>query len=314
MFAAKLLSLPVSLLMSVASVGGVDIDYNGEVDIYSGSPVSSEESLQQQTVTLADGALYNKNSHTFIYTAPDSNLTVRSTAADGMITTGSVSLDIDSSLTAKLYLDGEEDEDIDLKNITKSGRYSLVVYGTDVERQLLSFTIVSKKTGAVTSYKLPLGFDLKALSIDNTAVAFTDVSRVDMSKDGKYSMTYRCNLTGIDYGLEVEIDHTPPSFTLDGVTDGSARGPVTVKDYSKDDSFRVLLNGENYKFPADGVLSLPGTYELTASDDAGNTVTEKFEIKFYLNYQGLLFGLLFLAVAAAAIGYMIWSRKRLRVR
>jgi len=127
-------------------------------------------------------------------------------------------------------------------------------------------------------------------------------------------MTYRCNLTGIDYGLEVEIDHTPPSFTLDGVTDGSARGPVTVKDYSKDDSFRVLLNGENYKFPADGVLSLPGTYELTASDDAGNTVTEKFEIKFYLNYQGLLFGLLFLAVAAAAIGYMIWSRKKLRVR
>ena len=53
---------------------------------------------------------------------------------------------------------------------------------------------------------------------------------------------------------------------------------------------------------------------MTVTDDAGNSIVESFEIQFYLNYQGLLFGLLFLAVIGAAIAYMVWSRKNLRVR
>ena len=314
MLAAKLVSLSMALVMATNVVGGVDMDYEGEVDIYTGKPSSSEESSDRQSIALADGSLYDTDLEMFIYTAPNSNLTVTSSVADGMITTDPVSLEVDSSLSSVLYLDGKEDSDIDYKKIDKEGKYALVVTGAGIDQQILSFTIVPKKTGSINSYKLPLGFDLKELHISGKEETFKDVSVVDMSQNGDYVITYHCNLTGKDYGLSVTIDHDPPDVTLDGVKDGYARGPVTVKDYSKDDTFSVLLNGEDYKFPEDDTLTLPGKYELTITDDAGNTVTETFEIKFYLNYQGLLFGILFLAVIAAAIGYMIWSRKKLRVR
>ena len=314
MLAAKLVSLSMALVMAANTVGGVDMDYEGEVDIYSGNPISSEDTSSRRTIALADGSLYDTESEMFIYTAPDTNLTVTSSVADGMMTTDPVSLDIDSGLSSVLYLDGEEEKDADLKNIKDPGKYSLVVTGSGTDHQLISFTIIPKKTGSVSSYKLPLGFDLKELHISGREEQFSNVGVVDLSQDGDYTITYHCNLTGKDYGLSVTIDHVPPAVTLEGVKDGSARGPVTIKDYAKEDSFDILLNGEDYSFPQDDKLTLPGKYELTITDDAGNEVTEKFEIKFYLNYQGLLFGLLFLAVIAAAIGYMIWSRKRLRVR
>ena len=306
MFALKLLSVAAAFIVSSSTVGGVDMDYEGEVDMYSGSPINTEEAAEQQTVTLADGGLYNRSSHMFIYTAPNSNLSVSSSVADGMITTGSVSLELENSLSANLYIDGEQAEDVDFNNITKAGKYSLVVQGSGVDHQLLSFTILPKKTGAVDSYKLPQGFDLTEL--------ITNVGTVDMSQDGDYSITYHCNLTGVDYGLSVTMDHVPPSVVFDGVTDGAARGPVTIKEYSKEDTFDILLNGETYKFPKDEILTLPGNYEITVTDDAGNTIKDTFEIKFYLNYQGIFFGIIFIAVIAAAVGYMIWSRKRLRVR
>ena len=314
MLAVKLASAAAALIMSANPAGGVDMDYEGEIDIYSGSPVTSEEAADQQTVSLADGGLYNRNTHLFIYTAPDSNLTVSSSVADGMITTGSVSIDYDSGLSAVLYLDGKEVENADFKNITKTGKYVLTTAGTGVDQQLLSFTVIPKKTGAVSNYRLPLGFDLTELSVSGVKKQITDVSTVDMTQDGEYKITYHCNLTGVDYGLNVTVDHTPPTMTLEGLSDGSARGPVTVKDYSKNDRFDILLNGEKYKFPQDGIFTLPGQYVITVTDDAGNSIKESFEIKFYLNYPALFFGIIFLSVIGAAIGYMIWSRKKLRVR
>lgn len=64
----------------------------------------------------------------------------------------------------------------------------------------------------------------------------------------------------------------------------------------------------------DHVIRSPGKYVVTVTDDAGNSVTEKFEIKFYLNEQGWIFGLLILTIIVMAIVYMIMSKKKLRVR
>ena len=314
MLAARLLGLALAAVMSVGTVGGVDMDYEGEVDIYTGSPVSSENTEGQRTVTLADGGLYNHSTRMFVYNVPNSNLSIYSSVANGMIVRGPVRLEYDSGLNARLYLDGEEDENMDLDNLTKTGSYSLVVSGADVEQQMLTFTIIPEKTGALNNYKLPLGFDLTEITVSGIPKEITDVGNADMSENGEYIISYHCNLTGVDYGLNVTVDHIPPEITLEGVENGVARGPVTVKDDDGSDSLTVLLDGESITYPSDGRLTLPGKYEVTVTDDAGNSIVESFEIQFYLNYQGLLFGLLFLAVIGAAIAYMVWSRKNLRVR
>ena len=250
----------------------------------------------------------------FSYSVPGSGQSIYSGVADGMITADSVALSYDEGLTVKLYRSGEEITDTDISSVKEPGDYSLVVYGTDVEQQMLEFTIVPEKTGAVSFYKLPLGFDLTRLMVEGEERDITDVSRADMSSDGEYYINYHCNLTDIDYTLHVFIDHTPPAVTYEGVNEGSASGPVTISGVEGSDTVLILRDGEKIGTPSDNVLTTPGSYEVTVTDDAGNSVTERFELLFYLNLQAGLFAVLFCLVPGAAVGYMIWSRNKLRVR
>ena len=76
MFVAKLLAFPLSLVIS-ASAAGVDMDYEGEVDVFTGEPVytsdSDEESSNQQSVVrVTDGVNYDYEQNMYIYTVPDS--------------------------------------------------------------------------------------------------------------------------------------------------------------------------------------------------------------------------------------------------
>lgn len=313
MLAAALIALPAALLMSVSTVGGVDMDYEGEVDIYSGSPIAEESEVKQATA-LADGGMYDSSAQMFIYTVPGGNQAVYSSVANEMITTASVNLSTDEGISARLYLDGEEQKDADISNISAPGKYSLVVYGNDVEYRILSFTIVTEKTGAIDFYQLPVGFDVTEVSVSGQLREKNDTGRVDMSQEGDYLITYRCNLIDLYYTLNVTIDHTPPKVTYEGVKDGTAKGPVTMKGLKKSDTVEIKCNGQDFTTPEDNVIDVPGKYEVTVTDEAGNSVTDKFEIKFFMNFQGVLFGLLFVAVIGTAAGYMIWSRKRLKVR
>ena len=89
---------------------------------------------------------------------------------------------------------------------------------------------------------------------------------------------------------------------------------MTVTGVEKSDKVAVKKDGADIKFPSDGMLKMPGKYEVTVTDDAGNSVTESFTISFYLNYQGVLFGVLLFATIAAVVIYMIITKRKLRVR
>lgn len=318
MFIFKLLSLPLSLLLSVSSAG-VDMDYEGEIDLFTGEPVGTtqEEEADQSSdvVKVSDGVVYSYEQNLYTYTVADSSgLTVSSNVANRMITTGSVYLNVDSGLTSELYLDGEILEDADYSDLTLTGNYALVINGNDSQTQLLTFTIVPEKTGMISSYQLPDGFELVEVAFDDEEQQFNDKKIAKLKKDGSYLISYRCNSTGVEYALKVEIDHTPPTVELDGVEDGKAKGAVTVSGIEDGDTVAMTRDGSEYKLPTDGVLKMPGKYSLSVTDDAGNTVTDDFVIKFYLDRQGLWFGILAAAVIISAITYMVMARKKLRVR
>ena len=117
-----------------------------------------------------------------------------------------------------------------------------------------------------------------------------------------------------NFGLKLVIDHTPPQVVFEGVENGEARGPVKITGLEKSDTIELTRDGKKVSFSLDNTLRSPGDYVAIITDDAGNSVTEKFTIGMYLNYQGLLFGLLAIAVIAAAAIYMYLARKRLKVR
>lgn len=315
MVLCKLLALPVALALFSASYD-VDMDYEGEVNIFTGEPIGSEDGTEEKhDVKLSDDGVYDYEQNTYTYFVPgDEKMSVTSSVPNKMITTDSVSLSVEGGVTALVYRDGEMLEEVDLSDIEDPGNYAVVASGAESEYQILAFTIIPEKTGMISSYQLPEGFEVTEVTIDDKEQKISNKSMVKMKDDGTYVIYYRCRTTGMEYGLKVEIDHTPPSVEIEGLKNGKARSAVTVTGMDDDDSYWLEKDGEEYKLPKDGVLKMPGKYELSVTDDAGNTVEEKFEIQFYLDRQGIIFGAIALAVIVGGIVFMIYSRKKLRVR
>jgi hypothetical protein len=188
------------------------------------------------------------------------------------------------------------------------------VTGVESEKQVLYFDIVNDKTGRLTSYTLPNGFSIVSVSIDDVTQAPNYSRIIDMQKEGRYEISYKCTATGITYNLNVEVDHTPPDVQFEGVSGSIARGPVKIVGLQDEDTVKVIFNGESVSAPSNGVIGTVGKYTVTVFDDAENSVTKEFTIRMYLNIQGGIFIALAVILIVAAGVYMYVSRKKLRVR
>jgi hypothetical protein len=300
------------LVATVSGTPEVDMEYNGSVDVYTGAPMQEDAVSSGQQITMKDGSVYDRTKHTFCYTTSAGD--VYSTAINGMVTTSNVSITTGEKVKVSLYKDGNLVTNTDLNKISDPGGYVVTIPGTESEQQVLSFTIVSPKTGALTTYTLPSGFYVQTLSIDGAMQPNVYGTSVDFSGEGVYKLNYRSVDSGISYDLNVEIDHTAPTVVLSGVTDGVARGPVTISGMEKEDTVRLILDDTEVNFPSSGTVKNVGKYTVMVTDPAGNYTTENFEIRLYLNWQGVLFGVLAVGLIVAAFVYMYISRKTLRVR
>lgn len=172
-----------------------------------------------------------------------------------------------------------------------------------------------KKTGALTVFQVPSGFSLVNVLLNDEKQQYSlSANAVDLKEDGEYVINYRCEAIGINYTFEITVDHTPPQVTFEGLKKGVAKNPVTLNGVEKTDTIKVLRDDQEMNISKDHILRSPGKYVVTVTDDAGNSITEKFEIKFYLNEQGWVFGLIIVAIIVSAVIYMIMSKKKLRVR
>lgn len=312
---ATVFVLCVLFAFTAVSAAKADIDYQGEIDPFSGEPVKTDSSVtENQTVALNGGIIFDAKTRMYSYAVSGGSYYINSSVPNGMVTTGSVKLEIPEEISAVIYRDGEPDEDIETSSIKQKGSYAVVVEDENSKQQILKFNIISERTGALNSYQLPDGFFISSVKIDNEQQKIVNRKVADLSKEGEYNITYRCEAIGVDYVLKISVDHTPPVLVLDGVENGKARNPVTVTGIEKSDNVKALYNEEKFSLKDGGVITSPGSYTITVTDNAGNAVTEKFVIEFYLNEQGWIFGLLIVVIAAATAVYMVMSRKRLRVR
>ncbi len=314
--------LAAMLLIPVLAVSGgvqmqMDMDYTGAVDQNTGAPLESDTDdpeVGAAYVNLPDGGIYNRQEHTFVYSAPGSSFTIRSSVAGDMITTEAVSIKVDEGLNTALYLNSREVTDANLDNITAPGSYTVVAKGSENDQQLMAFTIVSKITGDIDRYKLPSGFTVSSIVYEGEEADVSDKHEVDLSGEGRYQIRYRCIPTGIEYMLDVEMDHTAPEFTLSGVENGMARGPVTLEGVEKDDTVAVTFNGEEANLPLGGVFKNVGRYKITVTDKAGNNREESFTIRMYLNYQSIIFFILAVGIIAGTVTFMVLTRNNMRIR
>lgn len=320
MRSAKLTGILIALALAVpaaatAAAADTDFYYDGEVSIFTEEPIYDPETTEKPSLKITDECYYDTNSKMFRFSVPENPEYIYSNVADGMITTSVVTLKVDSGVAAKLYRNGDLVEKTDLMNITTIGDYSVVVSsGADVDYQLFTFSIASKTTGLYSVYKMPEGFELTGVTCSSEVQPIWNKNAVELTEDGDYSISYKCKATGIEYGLKVNIDHTPPTVELKGVKDGVAKKAVQVSGISKGDKLYITLDGNETNLTYENELKMPGTYVLKVTDPAGNTVTENFRIRMYLNAQAVWFTAIIVGLIIAAGTYMYVVRKKLRVR
>ena len=319
---SKLLAFFMALLIVISSVSltasaaKVDMDYEGDIDPYTGLPANSEKTTDSNIITIGSGISYNKVSNKFVYSILNSDQSIESNVLSGTVTTDEVSLSVPSDVSAVLYQNGRAMNEANYSMIKDAGSYVLAILEADNKYQLIRFMIVPEKTCILTVFQVPSECVIIGADVNGEKKRITDRGRFDMAEDGEYAISYRCEAINRDYMLHLEIDHTPPAVTFKGLKeDGSAKGPVVVEGIEKTDTITVWFNEENIKYPlSDNTFRTPGQYKVTVTDDAGNVVVKEFVINFYLNEQGWLFGLVLVAVIAAAVIYMIETKRKFRVR
>ncbi len=303
--AALLLLLALLFCASVPAAAEVDYDYEGELDI-NGNPIR-EGDEGADGVTVGNGRFDRRNG---VYRYAVDGSEIRINYPDGVVTTSHVSMSVPTGMKIRLYRDGAELASPDLKNIGETGSYVAVI-GND-ESLRLTFTILSSPTCRISSYRLPEGFRMTKMTLDGEDVPF-ESGFADMSGDGRYEVRYECPAAGVSYSLNVLTDHTAPELRLDGVNEkGYAQGAVTLSGMEEGATVRVYLDGKEIPFTTE--LTTSGSYRVLLRDEAGNETDYRFTIRVYFDFNSAACIGLVLCVIAALIVYLVYSRKKLRVR
>jgi len=228
----------------------------------------------------------------------------------GMITTNIVTLSFDDTSNITVYRDGEVVDPSTYSQLGVFGNYT--VRNTKTDRELMTFTIMSTLSGSLHQYVVPSIFYITSLRI-NGETQLIQSNTVNFEEDGLYSLSYKCAKNEMSYTLTVQVDHTYPELVLNGVNEKmEANSPV---------SFGLLESGSTLVVTKDGEvvdtrmeIKESGDYIAKYTDAAGNTSTYYFTVNVFLDGGAWVFVGLAALVIGAAVGFVIYSRKNMRVR
>lgn len=310
---------PLGSIVSSATGDFSDYDYYGRIDSFTGEPINDTITDGENTIItdssrkyITGDEYYDYDLRAYVFPVDTGLQEVTSSVADGMIVNEPVTIQIPEGLLLSVYLNGQPYNLIG-DTIRDIGEYTVNVSDSGQESKLFSFTIVGKKTGLITNYSLPVGFQVLEATIDGQEAEFTKTF-ISLEAEGVYNIRYICSRTGMEYLLTVETDHTPPAVTFEGVGDkGKAYGPVVITGKEPTDTIVIIKDDKELK-SFNEKLTQSGHYEVWVTDDAMNTVVTNFTIMIYLDSNGIIFVLIILAVIGGFVAYLIWQRNHLRVR
>lgn len=313
---AALLLLAAMVLGSFAAAFAADPDYTGELNPETNEPIGSNAGESSSRDFLAAGMFYDWKTHDFVYPVENSLLEVHASVADGMITNNPVSVTVNDPSIA-VYCNGTEVTS-DFSNLREPGSYMVSVRNGGGSVRLIDFTIVGDVTNEITQFTVPEGFYISAASRDDENV-YEGRYTLDMEKEGKYEIEYKCGPTDYVYNLSVVIDRTPPALNFQARLDkeGRVHSAVSFSGLEKTDSVVLLKDGTQVQplINADGTGKIvdSGNYIMRVYDAAGNMKEYQFTIMVYFNAGSWVFILAVLAVIAAVAAYVIFKRRSLKI-
>jgi len=289
-----------------------DVDYTGPLDLETGEPEGEKKVVNLDELTFISGNMYyDPEEQRYCCEMGSSGDYIYSSMMDGMVTANYAVLDYPEDALVVVYKDGEPYEG-DVTAIGERGSYTVIYQEGTLELPLFSFQVISSVSGDLSIYRMPSGFSVQSVTINDEEQYNLSRSAVDMSAEGKYLITYCCQKTGVIYDLKVEVDHTPPTLLLEAVKNGVASGPVDISDVEDGADIEIYYEGKQMGYT--GILKDNGDYQIVLFDRAGNRTEYAFHINVYFNVNSIVFILMFIAIVAGVIIYMMKARKKLRVR
>lgn len=277
--------------------GGEEASEDGEEE--NGAPDAGEEALSGSYSERTQA--YDSAAGRYLVTFQNGR-TLTSNVPEGYMGPSAVELSV-SEGEAELYRDDEPVEYTRNMSISEPGYYRL-----DVDGQIWSFTIASA-VNRMEYYLLPAGMEVTGVSLDGEALETPEGRYVHMKDDGQY----RIAMAGKDGDvLEAVIrkDTEPPQFSVD------VKGGTAHIQYLSEDIARTVLekNGEVQEGFSGYAISSPGSYRLSAVDEAGNVSSVSFTLKYKVNKYGIAAVVLVILLLAGGAVFVIRIKKTVKVR
>ena len=303
-------ALLLMAVLSITALAEIDVDYAGRVDNFTGKPIDETATqVESERILIGGKTIYDRTRHIFVYSS--GNQEVYSNVANDIATTEAVQLQLPEGMVYALYRDGIPVADVDVTYITQPGAYVLCESMSGDNKEVLRFTIISTVTGQLNTFRLPTGFLMSTTTLNGEEIEH-EINSVSLSREGEYSINYRCPAAEMVFHSTFIVDHTPPTLALTEVVDGVAKRPVDISDLEPGASIGIWLNGK--EMPYAEKLTGSGAYRIVVADEAGNRSDYQFTIQVYFNISAWILFLALLVLLALVGGYILYSRKHVRVR
>ena len=308
----KITAVCFSLILILASFTGVFAATEVfEVDSFTGEIIKSSTGYSSNIITLTSSCSYDSSSKDYVYsTSSSENTNVKCNVYDGMVTSGVVYVETGVAAQIVIYRDGKVIDNKSYAKLTEPGTY--IIRTVNPDQQLFTFTIVGERSGRLYGYNVPSIFNILSTTRNGKDVPYIGRT-VDFTEEGQYCVRYKCSSTGVVCELNVFIDHTVPELEIYGVDNGIARRAVTFGPL-EEDSTLVVTRDDGVVVDYTEPIKVAGDYTAVYQDAAGNTSTEYFTVKVFLDGGAWIFVVLAIAVIVLAGGYMIYCKKNTRTR
>lgn len=173
----------------------------------------------------------------------------------------------------------------------------------------LSFVITQKASSKAELFTVPIGFEITSATLDGEEIPAAKTLVLD--RDGEYAMTYSNG--EVTRTMTFTRDTKAPKLYFNGTQEITFREPVKITA-DGECKYEILKDGFVYDM-YDNTLSASGIYRVTATDNAGNSVTRRviIEAKSGIAPMGIIISCA--AVLAVIVGYFIYHKTHpLRVK
>jgi len=279
------------------------------LDSFTGEPINH---FSSSMVTLSSACTYDRVLDEFIYQINNTaGSTITANIPNGAAVQQYVELQVPDNLMPVLYRNGTALDNPDFSKITEKGIYSLSLNRDgEITPGVFTFTILGNMMGQSYLFTAPSLFPVRSAEGPSGGIVYSDFE-VPLNEEGEYTITYGNSVIDKYFTVTFTVDNTAPVLRVVGPDENSiARCPVLLYDYDTADTLTIYKD----KVQITNTLQLTetGSYTVIVTDAAGNSNTYSFTIRTYLDTMSWVFMGVLTLLAAAAVFFIVFKRKKFR--